>query len=195
MTQDAISNTAEFRIRPSNESIFALEIFRGLMRGKKHVLFFEQYDGEVRYVREKPEESSLRFTVEARSGACRDEWLKPADRRKFASEAVNGMLAAEQHPQLSFASTRMLPKSPHRFQVDGNLTIRGLARPVNVDMAITPIGDDRLELDGNASIGLREFALEPPSSALGLARTRNTVVLRFLFWAEKATGGRAARAR
>jgi polyisoprenoid-binding protein YceI len=179
------SDTAPYQIRPSNESVVALEVFKsGLRTGKKHILFFEQYEGEARYNRDKPEESSVRLVIEARSAACRDEWLKPADRKKVLSEVLNPILA-DQAPRLTFASSQVARKASSRFEISGTLTIRDISKPVAADVAITSIGDDRLELDGNAQVSFSDYNLTPPSSALGLIRTKDKMLLRFLLWGEK----------
>ncbi len=178
---------AHYQIRPSNESISALEVFKaGLLMGKKHVLFFEKYSGEVEYSRERPEESSVRIVVEARSARCRDDWLKPADRKKVLAATVDGMLAADRYPDIAFSSTRIVPKGSSRLEVQGTFSISGTTRPATMDVTITPIGDDRLELDCNSVISLRDYGLKPPSSALGLIRTKDNAIFRFLLWAEKA---------
>jgi polyisoprenoid-binding protein YceI len=87
--------TARFEIRPSAESTFTLEVAKtGLMAGKKHFLFFEQYGGEVDYDSQHPEKSKVRLTVEARSVTCKDAWVKKKEQRKKIVDAtVNDMMA------------------------------------------------------------------------------------------------------
>jgi polyisoprenoid-binding protein YceI len=181
------SNAAPYQIAPSNESVVALEIFKsGLKTGKMHVLFFEQYQGEALYNRDKPEESSIRLVIEARSAVCRDEWLKPAERKKVLAEVLEPILVADQHPQLTFSSSRVARKASSRFEISGTLTMREISKPVTADVAITSIGDDRLELDGNAQVSFSDYNLTPPSSAMGLIRTKDRMLFRFLLWGEKS---------
>jgi polyisoprenoid-binding protein YceI len=183
MTNDA----APYQIGPSNESVVALEIFKsGLRTGKKHVIFFERYEGQALYNRDKPEESSIRLVIEARSAVCRDEWLKPAERKKVLSEVLSPVFAADEHPRLTFSSSRIARKASSRFEVSGTLTIREISKPVAADVAITSIGDDRLELDGNAQVSFSDYNLTRPSSALGLIGTKDKMLLRFLLWGEKS---------
>src|SRR5215472_6405743 len=74
--------TTRFLIRPSAESTFTLEIAKtGLMAGKKHALFFDQYQGELDYNAARPEDSKARLTVEARSVTCKDQWIKNKAKR------------------------------------------------------------------------------------------------------------------
>ena len=61
------------------------------MTGKKHVLFFEQYAGEVNYDSVRPENSTVQLTVEARNVTCKDAWLKKKEEGKNSGAAVNDM--------------------------------------------------------------------------------------------------------
>ena len=179
--------TARYEIRPSPESTFTLEIGKtGLMAGKKHALFFEQYHGELDYNPQRPENSTVQLAVEARSVTCKDPWIKEKSKRKQVVEtAVNDMMAAGQYPQLKFASTRISSKSKGQFEVRGDLTVRGITKPVAFQLAAKPAGEQRLEIDGDAEINLKDYGLKPPSSMLGLAGTKSKMTLRFLVWAEK----------
>ena len=180
--------TARYTIRPSAESTFTLEVSKtGLMAGKKHFLFFEQYAGELDYNSQRPENSSLRLTVEASSVTCKDAWIKDKSKRKQVVEtAVNHMMAARQYPQLTFSSTRITPRSKGQFEIQGDLTVRGVTKPIRFVAAAKPSGIERLEMDGDAEIDLKDYGLRPPSAALGLIGTKAKMTLRFLVWAEKA---------
>ena len=178
--------SVRYQIQPSTESTFTLEVFKtGLMAGKKHFLFFEQYSGEIDYYSDHPENSKVRISVEARSVTCKDKWVKPEDRKKIVAAALNDMMAASQHPQLAFSSTRIAPKAKGQFEIQGDLTVRGISKPIAFQAAVKPVGDIRLEIDGDAEISLKDYGLKPPSAALGLVGTKDKMLLRFLVWAEK----------
>jgi polyisoprenoid-binding protein YceI len=66
------------------------------------------------------------------------------------------------------------------------LTVRGVTKPIRFVAAAKPSGIERLEMDGDAEIDLKDYGLRPPSAALGLIGTRAKMTLRFLVWAEKA---------
>jgi polyisoprenoid-binding protein YceI len=182
--------TIRYEIRPSTESTFILEVFKtGLLTGKKHLLFFEQYAGEIDYNRERPEGSTVRLTVQASSVTCQDPWIKSKDRRKKIAEvAVNDMMAANQYPQLNFCSTRVTSQAKGQYEIEGSLTVRGIAKPVTLHAAVRPVGEHRLELDGDAQIDLKDYGIKPPSVLLGVVGTKSKMTLRFLTWAEKSVG-------
>jgi polyisoprenoid-binding protein YceI len=179
--------SARYAIRPSAESTFTLEVSKtGLMAGKKHFLFFEQYAGAVDYDAKRPENSSVTLTLEARSVTSKDAWVKKKeDRKKIVDAAVNDMMAAGQYPQLKFASTRIASKSKGQFQIEGDLTVRGITKPITFVAAAKPSGIERLEIDGDAEINLKDYGLKPPAALLGLIGTKSKMTLRFLVWAEK----------
>jgi polyisoprenoid-binding protein YceI len=179
--------TTRYRIRPSAESTFTLEVSKtGLMAGKKHVLFFEQYSGEVDYNSLHPENSNVRLTVESRSVTCKDAWVKKKEqRKKIVEAAVTEMMAASQYPQLTFACTSITGKSRGQCEIQGNLTVRGITKPITFVAAAKPSGIERLEIDGDAEINLKDYGLKPPTALLGLIGTKRKMILRFLVWAEK----------
>ena len=179
--------TTRYQIRPSAESTLTLEVSKtGLMAGKKHLMFFEKYTGEVDYDSQNLEKSTVQLTMEAGSVTCKDTWVKKKeDRKKVVDAAVNGMMAASQYPQLTFSSTRISAKGKGQFEIQGQLTVRGITKPITFVAAAKPSGIERLEIDGDAQINLKDYGLKPPSALLGLIGTKSKMTLRFLVWAEK----------
>ena len=175
-----------YTIHPAAESTFTLEVFKtGLLAGKKHFFFFEQYEGEIDYDPQRIEDSRVRFTVQANSITCKDTWVKPEDRKKILDAALTDMLAANQYSQISFASTRIVPKSKGQYEIQGDLTVRGIAKPITFQAAVKPVGDKRLEIDGDARISHKDYGLKPLSRFGGIVGTKDQMLLRFLVWAEK----------
>jgi hypothetical protein len=71
----------------------------GLLSGKKHLFTFSQYDGVVRFDRERPEVSTVTFFLQAGTILCRDTWLSAKDLRTVQEYAVKDMLAANSIPR------------------------------------------------------------------------------------------------
>ncbi|HYF69297.1 MAG TPA: YceI family protein [Ohtaekwangia sp.] len=65
------------------------------------------------------------------SNADRDTHLKSGD-----------FFDAEKHPELKFVSTRMERKDDDRYKLHGNLTIKGITKPVQLDVEFGGIGKD-----------------------------------------------------
>jgi polyisoprenoid-binding protein YceI len=48
----------------------------------------------------------------------------------------------ESHPEISFTSTKVVPVDENKFQITGDLTMRGVTKPVTFDAVLNGIVDD-----------------------------------------------------
>jgi len=173
-----------YTISPSNDSTLAIEVFKtGLMRRKKHILFFENFLGHLRYTPYHPESSRVDLTVDSRSLVCRDSWLKSKKQQHVTRYARDEALSANHHPEIRFSSTRICSKPLRGFVVEGELKIRGVGRIVKVNLVLSPRSQDRFQLDGDTTIRLSDFGIARPASLLGLIRTKDEALIRLLLWA------------
>jgi polyisoprenoid-binding protein YceI len=182
-----VRNDTHYTIRPTGESSVAAQVFRsGLMARRKHVLFLQQYNGEVDYDCENPENSRVQLVFDATSVVCRDEWLKPEKRQSFLAFVQKEILAADDHEKITFSSNRINRISSTRFQLQGTLNLRGRAKPVIFEVVVIQNGKDRLEIDGTAQLRMSDYGIDRPTALFGLIGTKDEVVLRFLLWPERA---------
>jgi polyisoprenoid-binding protein YceI len=173
-----------YTISPSNDSTLAVELYKtGLMRRKKHLLFFENFGGELCYVADHPENSRVKMTIDAVSLVCRDKWVKPRKQQEVCRYARNEALAADRYPHMTFTSNRVTSKRIRGFTVEGALKIRDVTRSVNVNIVVNQTKPQTLQIDGDASFRLSEFGIQRPSSLLGLIGTKDEVLIRLLLWA------------
>ena len=181
-----VRNENRYIIRPTSESSVAVQVFKsGLMARRKHVLFLQQYSGEVHYDCENPENSHAQLVFDAASVVCRDQWLKPEKRQSFLSFVQKEILAADRHEKITFSSDRINRISPTRFQLQGTLNVRGCAKPVLFEAVVIQNGKDRLEIDGTARLRMSDYGIDRPTAFFGLVGTKDEVVLRFLLWPER----------
>jgi polyisoprenoid-binding protein YceI len=175
-----------YTILPSNDSTLAVEVYKtGLMKRKKHLLFFEQFRGELYYVPEHPETSRVKMTIDVASLVCRDKWLKAKRQQHISSYTRNEVLAADQYPHITFASNRVTPKRIRGFAVEGVLSIRNMTRAVNLNLVVNQTKPETLQIDGDAVFRLSEFGIRQPSSLFGLVGTKDEVLIRLLLWATR----------
>ena len=173
-----------YTISPSNDSTLAVEVFKtGLMRRKKHILFFQKFEGELRYTPDRPESSHVSVVIDARSVVCRDQWLKGKKQRAVTEYARKQALETDRHPEIRFSATRISPKELRGFVVEGDLKIRGISRIVKVNVVLSSRKYDRFQVDGDTSVCLTDFSIKPPSSMLGLIGTKDEALIRLLLWA------------
>jgi polyisoprenoid-binding protein YceI len=176
-----------YRIWPSNDSTLAVEVYKtGLMKRKKHLLFFEEFRGELDYVPHQPESSRAKMTIDAGSLVCRDKWLKPRRQAEVSRYARNEILAADRYPHITFALTRMTEKPIRGFAVEGVLTVRGMPRTVNLNLVVNQTKPETLQIDGDATFRLSESEIPLPSSLFGVIGTKDEVLIRLLLWATRS---------
>lgn len=175
---------ALYTISPSADSTIAIEVFKtGLLHRKKHIFFFERFKGELCYFADRPEASSINFTIDSGSIVCRDQWLKAKKQQYLAQYARDKVLDVSRHPEIRFASTRISSKPLRGYVVEGELKIRGTGRIVKVNAVLTPRRNDSFQVDGDATVCLTDFGIRPPSALLGLIGTKNEGLVRLLVWA------------
>jgi polyisoprenoid-binding protein YceI len=69
---------------------------------------------------------------------------------------------AELHPQLSFESTEIRPLDDQSFLVHGNLTMRGVTRPIVLEaevqgIEVDPWGNERVGLEARGQLNRRDW--------------------------------------
>ena len=179
---------ALFTISPSSDSTIAIEVLKtGLMRHKKHILFFENFSGTLRYVPASPQSSQVDLCVDADAVVCRDQWLRAGKQRLVTKYAREHGLAAQQYPEIRFSSTRICSKPLRGFVTEGELKIRGTSRIVKVNVVFSPKNQNRFQVDGDATIRLSDFGIERPTSLFGLIGTKDEALIRLLLWAIPAS--------
>ncbi len=110
-TIDPVHSGAEFKIRH----------FVTQVSGR-----FTTLEGTISFDEQAIENSSVEVTIQAASidtnNEKRDGHLKSAD-----------FFDVENHPTLTFKSTKVRKLEGQRFAIDGDLTIRGITKPVTLD--------------------------------------------------------------
>jgi polyisoprenoid-binding protein YceI len=118
---------------------------------------FNEFTGTGYFDADKPENSHVELTIDAASIDTRN-----ADRD--AHLRSNDFFDMETHPQITFASTSVEQVDEDRFQVTGDLTIKGITNPVTIEFdyagtAVDPFGNHRLGLDGGVVINRRDWGV------------------------------------
>jgi polyisoprenoid-binding protein YceI len=172
-------------LQPAPGSKMTLEVYKtGLMSGKKHVFEFTRFQGTLAYDAAQPEASRVELAINAASIECKDTWLSESDRKKVMDLTLGAeMLDVRRHPTIRFSSTAITNLGGNRYQAAGLLTIRGVSKPVSIDLTATETGG-KLQLSGKATIRLKDYNLKPPSAVLGAIGTRNEMLFEFTLLAE-----------
>ena len=172
-----------YTISPSNDSTLAIEVYRtGLMKRKKHLLFFERFSGELWYIPENPENSRVKMAIDVSSVVCRDKWLKPKSQEEMCRHTRSEVLAADRNPQITFTSSRMTLKPIRGLAAEGALKIGETVRTVTFNVVVNQTKPATLQIDGDATFRLSDFGIARPASHFGLAGTKDEVLVRVLLW-------------
>jgi polyisoprenoid-binding protein YceI len=104
---------------------------------------------------ENPADSKASLTIDATSVDTRDE-------NRDAHLRTNDFFDVENHPTWTFESTSIKSEGGTEFKVDGDLTIRGVTRPVTLDVALEgvvkdPYGNHRVGFSATTSINREDF--------------------------------------
>lgn len=104
---------------------------------------FNEFDGRIIVDEADPANSSVTFTVETASvdtiNSRRDDHLRSGD-----------FFEAEGFPVITFVSREVRPLADDRFEVVGELNLRGVAVPLTTEVQLTGRGENR---DGNPLLG------------------------------------------
>ena len=156
MTTDTASTTATgtYAIDPSHSRVgfVARHAMVTKVRGS-----FNDFEGTGYFDAENPADSHLQLTIQAASIDTRN-----ADRDGHLRS--NDFLDMDTHPTIDFASTAVEKVDDETYRVTGDLTVKGVTKPVTVDFeyagtALDPFGNTRLGLDGSVVINRKDFGV------------------------------------
>jgi len=76
----------------------------------------------------------------------------------------NDFLAMDRYPEITFVSTQVEPVGPNKYRVKGDLTMRGVTRPVAVNFEYTgtsvdPYGNRRVGFEGGTTINRKDWGV------------------------------------
>ncbi|MGJ5826774.1 YceI family protein [Streptomyces ossamyceticus] len=121
-------------VDPAHSSVAAVAQHLGIssVRGR-----FTDFSGSIEIAAPPDEGTKSRVTAVIRAASIdtgngmRDDHLRSPD-----------FLDVERHPEITYVSTGLTPVAPDRWTVQGELTLHGVVRPVDLDLAYLGTGPD-----------------------------------------------------
>jgi polyisoprenoid-binding protein YceI len=152
----------------------------GLGRRAGHDLTLEatRWQADAVLNTENPGQSSVTLTIEVDSLEVREGTggLKPltdADRADIKATIGGKILRTAEHPAITFSSSQVTG-SGDAFQISGDLTIMGQARPVTVSGGI-----DAGRIRGHATVTQSQWGIKPYSAFAGALRLADDITVEF----------------
>ena len=118
---------------------------------------FNEFEGTGYFDAENPAGSRVSLTIKAASIDTRN-----ADRDGHLRS--NDFFDMENYPEITFASTAVGQSGPDTFTVTGDLTIKGVTRPVTVEFEYTgtakdPFGNERIGFEGSTTVNRKDWGV------------------------------------
>ncbi len=126
----ALAETETYRIDAEHTNIgFKIRHFFAKVQGR-----FNTFEGQIVLDRENlTEGSSVEITIDTASidtnDTSRDKHLRSGD-----------FFNAENHPKMTFKSKKVRSAGKNKLKVDGDLTIRGITKPVTLEVDVLGFG-------------------------------------------------------
>jgi len=144
--------TGDYVLDPARTRIgFAVRAMVSKVRGQ-----FGGFEGSAYLDGDDPSKSSVQLTIQAASIQTRN--------RRRDSHLRGHYLESGSYPAITFASTKVEQAGQASFKVTGELTVRGVTKPVTIDVELTGTGNSpgdshQVALAGKATINRTDWGV------------------------------------
>ncbi len=119
--------------------------------------WFEAVEGRLQLDASDPTRCSVALTIDTAS-------IRTNNRDRDAHLRSGDFFDVERYPSISFESTRLTALGDHRYRVAGDLTIKAVTRPVELDLTyqgscVDPYGQLRVGFEGSGSLTRSDWGL------------------------------------
>ena len=118
---------------------------------------FQDFEATAHLDGDDPAKSSVSLTIQAKS-------ISTGNEQRDNHLRSNDFFDMDNHPTITFASTEVEQVSDTEFKVTGDLTVRGVTKPVTVDFELTgaendPWGNFRIGFEGKVTINRKDWGV------------------------------------
>ena len=147
LTGDYVLDTAHSRI-----GFVARHAMVTKVRGQ-----FDEFEGGAHIDGDDPANSTARLVIQAKS-------IETRNKQRDDHLRSNDFLDMDNHPTIEFASTGVEQVGDTEFEVTGDLTVRGVTKPVTVEFELTgaendPWGNFRIGFEGKVTINRKDWGV------------------------------------
>ena len=123
---------------------------------------FQQVKAAMQFDPQKPQQASTEFIMQVDSLAV----SKPSLKNMIMGEEL---FHASRYKTVNFKSTQFKPNGTNRYQILGNLTLRGVTRPVVFNTTLTPSksNPNLLDVKSTTVINRSDFGMKKATAGVG----------------------------
>lgn len=163
----------DFKIDPAHSLIgFAVQHFEiNWVEGR-----FKEFEGMIHYDAKDVTKSSVEFTAKV---ASIDTGVEPRDKHLRTAD----FFEVEKYPTLTFKSTRVERKRNDTLFLYGDLTLKGVTKPVTLPFTLKgavkdPRGNTRIGIEAETKINRRDFGINYGNAFAGGLDVGNEVTVK-----------------
>jgi polyisoprenoid-binding protein YceI len=148
---------------------------------------FDDFEATAHIDAEDPTNSAVRVVIQAASVDTRND-------QRDAHLRSNDFFDMAKYPQITFESTAVEKVDDEHYKLTGDLTIRGVTKPVTIDFeflgaAVDPYGNLRLGFEGSVQVNRKDWGVNWNAALeAGGVLVSEKVTLEFEIAAIKQTG-------
>jgi polyisoprenoid-binding protein YceI len=118
---------------------------------------FTDFGGTIEFDVEHPAQSTVNFVIQAAS-------IDTAESNRDVHLRSEDFFASEKYPTLTFTSTKITPRAADIYDVEGDLTIRGVTKRVvlpvtHLGAAKDPWGNEKIAFEAEVTINRKDYGL------------------------------------
>ena len=155
--------------------------------GHSPTFAIRNFDGDLDFSPEALSATSLRIHVKADSLEVMDD-IRCKDRQEMETTMNERVLETSKYPEIEFATTGVvvtqLSEGRYQENLNGNLTLHGMTRPITIPTQVTLMGD-MLRASGELPLLQSNFGIAPVSVAGGTLKLKDEIKFAFDIVARK----------
>lgn len=160
--------------------------------GHDHLVSAKEFSGEVQLDSAKLENSSVSFTIEAKSLAVVDPGESEKDRQDVQTTMLGEqVLDVARYPQIQFSSTSVKVvsnrKGIYELQVEGTLSLHGAKQSITTPVRAQIMKDGTLSVYADVPLLQSDYGIIPVKVAGGTVRVKDRLKLTLQILARKAS--------
>jgi polyisoprenoid-binding protein YceI len=173
-----------YKIDPTASQFTARIGVEGMLSafGHEHVVGIRDFSGDVQLTPGSIEPASLQLTIKADSLGETEKSFSDSDRQKIDQAIHQEGLEAAKYQQIVFnsssVSAQKTGEGQYQVQINGNLALHGVTKPITIPAQVTLQGDS-VTARGEFTIRHSEYQMKRISAAGGAVTAKDDINLSF----------------